>query len=54
MESSAHGCATITSNRGGLAETFNNDLILNELTVNNIYKKIEYLIKNPKNLKKHN
>ena len=52
MESSAHGCATITSNRGGLAETFNNDLILNELTVNNIYKKIEYLIKNPKKLKK--
>ena len=52
MESSAHGCATITSNRGGLTETFNNDLILNELTVNNIYKKIEYLIKNPKKLKK--
>ena len=37
MESSAHGCATITSNRGGLTETFNNNLVLNELTVNSIY-----------------
>ena len=51
MESSAHGCATITSNRGGLTETFNNDLILNQLTVNSIFKKIEFLIKNPKKLK---
>ncbi len=52
MESSAHGCATITSNRGGLTETFKNDLVLSELTVNSIYKKIDYLIKNPKKLKK--
>ena len=28
MESAAYGCATITSDRGGLTETFNNNLIL--------------------------
>ena len=28
MESAAHGCATITSMRGGLIETFDNDLFL--------------------------
>ena len=52
MESSAYGCATITSNRGGLTETFNNELILNKLTVNSLVRKIELLIKNPKKLKK--
>ena len=52
MESAANGCATIISPRGGLTETFNSDLILRELTVDEIYKKIEFLIKNPKILKK--
>ena len=33
MESAAHGCATITSNRGGLIETFDNDLIVENLTI---------------------
>ena len=28
MESAAHGCATITSQKGGLLETFDNDLFL--------------------------
>lgn len=50
MESAAYGCATITSKRGGLLETFKNDLFLQNLTSNEIYKKIEYLIKNPKKL----
>ena len=51
MESAAYGCATITSNRGGLIETFNNKLILKKLTVNNLFKKIDYLIKKPKKLR---
>ena len=51
MESAAHGCATITSNRGGLIETFDNDLIVENLTTLEIFKKIEFLIKNPKKLR---
>ena len=31
MESAAYGCATIISNKGGLPETFNSDLILKKL-----------------------
>ena len=51
MESAAYGCATITSQKGGLLETFDNDLFLNKLSVNEILKKISFLIKNPKKLK---
>ena len=51
MESAAHGCATITSKKGGLLETFDNDLFLNELKASEIFKKIEYLINNPNKLK---
>ena len=51
MESAAHGCATITSMRGGLIETFDNDLFLKELSSNEIFKKIESLILFPKKLK---
>jgi len=51
MESAAHGCATITSNRGGLIETFDNDLIIENVTSNELFKKIDFLIKNPKKLK---
>ena len=51
MESAAYGCATITSNRGGLVETFDNKLILKKLSSNEIIKKINYLIKKPKKLK---
>lgn len=51
MEFAAHGCATITSNRGGLIETFDNDLIIENLTSNELFKKIDFLIKNPKKLK---
>ena len=51
MESAAYGCATITSQKGGLLETFDNDLFLNKLSANEIFKKINFLIKNPKKLK---
>ena len=53
MESAANGCATITSSRGGLTETFNNELILKKLNSNEIFKMIEKLIRSPKLLKKH-
>ena len=51
MESAAHGCATITSARGGLLETFDNDLYLKNLNSSELFKKIDSLIKNPKKLK---
>tara|TARA_Y100000992_G_scaffold292019_1_gene249046 strand:+ start:1596 stop:3695 length:2100 start_codon:yes stop_codon:yes gene_type:complete len=51
MESAANGCATITSQKGGLLETFNNDLFLKELKSSEIFKKIEFLIKNPNKLR---
>jgi len=51
MESAANGCATITSDRGGLIETFDNDLILKDLKSSEIFKMIDALIKNPKKLK---
>ena len=50
MESAAHGCATITSKKGGLLETFDNDLFLNNLKSSEIFKKIDDLIKKPKKL----
>ncbi len=43
MESAAFGCATITSKKGGLPETFNNTLFINkinELELFNIIKKL--------------
>ena len=46
MESAAYGCATITSNNGGLPETFENDLILKKLNVNELVKIIKKLILN--------
>ena len=53
MESAAYGCATITSPRGGLTETFNNNLILKKLTSKEIYKSLSKLINNPLILKKN-
>ena len=53
MESAAYGCATITSSRGGLTETFNNNLILKKLTSKEIYKSLSKLINNPQILKKN-
>ncbi len=46
MESAAHGCATITSNKGGLIETFKNDLVLKNLNHIDLYKMIKKLILN--------
>tara|TARA_B110001450_G_scaffold255248_1_gene282321 strand:+ start:304 stop:2403 length:2100 start_codon:yes stop_codon:yes gene_type:complete len=53
MESAANGCATITSSRGGLTETFDNDLILKKLTAAELFKTIESLIRSPNKLKKY-
>ena len=39
-------CAVIISNRGGLPETITNGIILKKLNSKNLYKNIEYLIKN--------
>ena len=46
MESAAYGCATITSKNGGLPETFNNELFLDKISSNEIYRLIYKLIKN--------
>ena len=52
MESASCGCATITSNKGGLSETFNNRLILNNLNENKLELLIKKIIDKPKLLKK--
>lgn len=52
MESSNYGCLTIISNKGGLVETSFNPIILEELTVENLKKKINFYIKNKNILKK--
>jgi len=51
MESAAHGCATITTDKGGLIETFNNDLILKNLNEKNLFNLVSKLIQYPKYLK---
>tara|TARA_B100000214_G_scaffold332246_1_gene273651 strand:- start:259 stop:2358 length:2100 start_codon:yes stop_codon:yes gene_type:complete len=53
MESAAYGCATITSARGGLLETFDNKLVLKNLTSKAIFDFLNKLIKN-RTLLKHN
>jgi len=52
MESAAYGCATITSDRGGLQETFKNNLVLKDLSTNSLEKLILKIIKNKTFLKK--
>jgi hypothetical protein len=52
MESAAYGCATITSARGGLSETFNNNLVLKNLSTFELEKMIVKIINNFKLLKK--
>ena len=52
LEASSNGCAVIISNKGGLPETITNGIILKKLDVNNIFKEIDYLIKNTKQRKK--
>ena len=46
MEAASRGCATIISKRGGLVETVSNTLFLSKLTSDEVYNKIEHLIKN--------
>ena len=46
MESAAFGCATITSKRGGLPETFDNTLFINKINHHELSNIIEKLIKN--------
>jgi len=55
LEASSSGCAVIISNRGGLPETVTNSIILDNLDVTSLYKKISLLIEKPtirKNLQK--
>ena len=50
LEASSRGSAVIISNKGGLPETSKHALILNSLSVNNLFKIIDDLIKNKKKL----
>ena len=52
MESAACGCATITSDRGGLNETFNNTLVLKKLNEDSLFNLITKIIKNNKLLRR--
>ena len=55
LEASSNGCAVIISNKGGLPETITNGIILDKLSVTDVFKSIEKLIKNEtlrKNLQK--
>ncbi len=52
MESAAYGCATITSNRGGLKETFNTNLVLKNLNSSSLEKIVRKIITNKKYLRK--
>jgi glycosyltransferase involved in cell wall biosynthesis len=46
LEAASRGCAVITSNTGGLQETSRHSIILKNLDVSELIKKIQYLIKN--------
>ena len=52
LEASSRGSAVIISRRGGLPETSSKSIILKNLTVDEIYKEVKRLIKNPYLLKK--
>ncbi len=52
MESAAYGCATITTNRGGLGETFKNNLVLETLSSKSLENLISKIIRNNNLLKK--
>ena len=51
LEAAANGCAVIISNRGGLPETITNAIILKDLSIAELTKNIDYLIKNEKKRK---
>ncbi len=52
LEASANGCAVIITNKGGLPETVTNAKILQNLSVKNLVKTLDILIKN-KSLRKN-
>ncbi len=52
LEACSRGSVPIITNKGGLPETSKSAVILNDLNVKNLTKKIEYLIKNQKILNK--
>ena len=52
LEASSRGCATIISNRGGLIETTNHAIVLNEINEIDLYKNLKKLIENNRLRKK--
>ncbi len=52
MESSAYGCAVITSGNGGLPETLIKPIILKKLSTNQLFNQVSKLITNKNTLKK--
>ena len=48
LESSSRACATITSNKGGLPETTDHSLIVDNLNADELFKSIKLLIDNKK------
>ena len=48
LEASSRGCSVIISNKGGLPETITNGIILKKLTAKELFKSIDFLIKNQK------
>ena len=50
LEAASRGCAVIISNKGGLKETITNGIILKNNSINDIFNRIDELIKNKKKL----
>ncbi len=48
LEAASRGCALIISNKGGLLETTDHAIVIKNVTSTNLFKKIDYLIKNKK------
>ena len=46
LEAASRGCALIISKTGGLSETTNDALVLNQINEKTLFKKIEFLIEN--------
>jgi glycosyltransferase involved in cell wall biosynthesis len=46
MEAASRGCATIVSKRGGLKETVNHAIFLNKISHDEVYEKLNFLIRN--------
>tara|TARA_B110000971_G_scaffold169310_1_gene173793 strand:- start:711 stop:2813 length:2103 start_codon:yes stop_codon:yes gene_type:complete len=50
LEAASRGCAVIISDKGGLKETITDGIIIKKITVDNIFKEIDNLIKDKKKL----